>query len=597
MPAVSIGLDHSAVSDTGSSNIDGITANRLPVLVGSGDANTSLIIKVTDFSGLSASYKVNTDGLGVWRLDLSSATQISGALPSGGLTDGKVRLDVSTTDAAGNSASAASSFVEYLHAPTAPTLTLSTPTVPTLSNGLIRDTWNASVGPYNSGNGVAPTTMEASIDALIAAGTAPNTSTVLTNAAVASVAVGVASETHGLIYLTGGTAYTFQIKGDDSILLEIGGQTVGSVTWGTGSLANGKFTPTTSGWYTLDLYHDNEAGPGNFTVRVSTNGSSFVNLDTTNFQLAQSVQDLNSAGIRTSSLQGSSTTEPNDGYYTVLPYNEGHEAAWIPLSTVAGSLVSPGASDVLNIHITGLAQNTQLTDGTHWATADASGTVDVTGWTMNALSALAPVDYSGTMNAQVQAIATDTLNGVSTTTNKALAIVVDPYVTVAGTTGTGTDDRIVGTSGADTLKGGEGSDLIIGGAGSDTLTGGAGSDVFRWMLADKGTPGLPAQDTITDWSSAAVKNGGDVLDLRDLLQGESHGASGLGNLTSYLHFEKVGTATVVDISSSGGYSAGFKASATDQTIVLSNTDLTSGGTLNDAQIIQDLMTKGKLHTD
>ncbi|HNO89120.1 MAG TPA: type I secretion C-terminal target domain-containing protein, partial [Rhodocyclaceae bacterium] len=92
-------------------------------------------------------------------------------------------------------------------------------------------------------------------------------------------------------------------------------------------------------------------------------------------------------------------------------------------------------------------------------------------------------------------------------------------------------------------------------------------------------------------------SGLDVLDLRDLLQGESHGASGLGNLTSYLHFEKVGTATVVDISSSGGYSAGFKASATDQTIVLSNTDLTSGGTLNDAQIIQDLMTKGKLHTD
>jgi surface adhesion protein len=104
-------------------------------------------------------------------------------------------------------------------------------------------------------------------------------------------------------------------------------------------------------------------------------------------------------------------------------------------------------------------------------------------------------------------------------------------------------------------------------------------------------------DTITDWSNALIKNGGDVLDLRDLLVGGTHGTTGVGNLTNYLHFETSPTSTTVDVSSSGGYSAGYVASATDQKIVLQNMDLSGGGTLsNDAAIIHDLLSKGKLQT-
>ena len=46
------------------------------------------------------------------------------------------------------------------------------------------------------------------------------------------------------------------------------------------------------------------------------------------------------------------------------------------------------------------------------------------------------------------------------------------------------------------------------------MTGGAGHDVFRWQLADGGTAGTPARDTITDFNNANYS--GDVLDLRDL---------------------------------------------------------------------------------
>jgi Ca2+-binding RTX toxin-like protein len=205
------------------------------------------------------------------------------------------------------------------------------------------------------------------------------------------------------------------------------------------------------------------------------------------------------------------------------------------------------------------------------------------------------------MTAVIHATATDSLNGLSSSTTQNLVITLDPYTTVTGAIGTGTDDKLVGTSGNEVLIGGGGNDLIIAGAGNHMMTGGAGSDVFRWGLNDHGTTTTPAQDTITDWSTALPKNGGDVLDLRDLLVGESHGtnaASGLeGNLTNYIHFEHSGADTIVDISTAGQHTAGSPALGTDLKFVLSGVDLTNGGTTTDAAIIQDLLKNGKLHTD
>ncbi|WP_374266350.1 VCBS domain-containing protein, partial [Zoogloea sp.] len=166
---------------------------------------------------------------------------------------------------------------------------------------------------------------------------------------------------------------------------------------------------------------------------------------------------------------------------------------------------------------------------------------------------------------------------------------------------TGSDgrDAIYGGAGNDVIDGGTGNDLISGGAGNDTLTGGLGSDTFKWSLGDAGTTAKPAVDAITDFSKASAVGGGDVLDLRDLLQGESHSGTAVGNLGNYLHFEKSGADTVVHISTNGGYTGGsFVAGATDQKIVLQGVDLTNSGALtNDTQIIQDLLTKGKLSAD
>ncbi|MEW6134068.1 MAG: VCBS domain-containing protein, partial [Pseudomonadota bacterium] len=248
---------------------------------------------------------------------------------------------------------------------------------------------------------------------------------------------------------------------------------------------------------------------------------------------------------------------------------------------------------------------------------------------LQGLQLLTPPDYVGTVNLTVTAEAT---NGVDTaTTTQNISVAVDATTTSimgtqAGQTLTGTaanelidglagddtlnggagndvlnggagndilnggagNDVLNGGTGNDTLDGGDGDDMLIGGAGNDTLTGGLGADTFKWSLADAGTPGTPAVDTVTDFDLVASS---DKLDLRDLLQSES-----AGTLTDYIHFEQSGADTVIQISSTGGFSGGYSAAATDQTIILSGVDLV-GTYGTDANIITNLLNQGKLITD
>ncbi|MDP2152444.1 MAG: type I secretion C-terminal target domain-containing protein, partial [Methylotenera sp.] len=150
------------------------------------------------------------------------------------------------------------------------------------------------------------------------------------------------------------------------------------------------------------------------------------------------------------------------------------------------------------------------------------------------------------------------------------------------------NDTIVGGAGNDRILGGTGNDTIIGGSGNDTLTGGLGADVFKWSLADAGTAGSPAKDVVTDFDMVAAS---DKLDLRDLLQGENS-----TSLENYLHFEKIGSDTVVHISSDGSFNGTNISTATVQIITLQNVDLV-GSYTNDQQIIQNLLDNQKLITD
>ncbi|MFT6756511.1 MAG: Ca2+-binding RTX toxin-like protein [Chitinophagales bacterium] len=151
-------------------------------------------------------------------------------------------------------------------------------------------------------------------------------------------------------------------------------------------------------------------------------------------------------------------------------------------------------------------------------------------------------------------------------------------------------DTLFGSAGADNLDGGAGNDTLTGGKGDDDLTGGVGTDVFVWELADEGTVGTPAIDTITDFDSGT---GGDILDLSDLLVGED-----TGSLENYLHFESAGGDTTVFIDKDGSTAGGLAVKTSDeQQIVLEGVDLTVGGTLSDIDIINNLLTNNHLIVD
>ncbi|WP_082884503.1 VCBS domain-containing protein, partial [Achromobacter insolitus] len=156
------------------------------------------------------------------------------------------------------------------------------------------------------------------------------------------------------------------------------------------------------------------------------------------------------------------------------------------------------------------------------------------------------------------------------------------------------NDTLYGGTGNDTLYGGDGNDVLIGGQGNDILVGGAGSDTFKWELNDQGTTSAPAIDTIKDFSKASVADGGDVLDLKDLLVGEND-----GNLSQYLNFKQDpanSNNTLVEINTQGKLGT----QGADQKIVLENVDLThdaNGQVMNNQAIINDLLQKGKLNVD
>jgi Ca2+-binding RTX toxin-like protein len=193
----------------------------------------------------------------------------------------------------------------------------------------------------------------------------------------------------------------------------------------------------------------------------------------------------------------------------------------------------------------------------------------------------APSDIP-TLAANQDIVETST-NGVYAVRTGASFTGTDLYEKITGSDG---KDSLLGGGAGDTINGGTGSDYIEGGAGTDVMTGGAGADTFAWRLGDQGQPGSPAKDVISDFNNAASKAGGDILDLRDLLQGETP-----ATLTKYLHFTTSGTNTVINISTTGEFGTVFDASKADQLITLSGVVLAGA---SDAAIIQNLLSKGQL---
>jgi len=325
----------------------------------------------------------------------------------------------------------------------APTLSVADNNIASI--GLTKQSWNSIANLGNSGNGASPTELKNAIDK---AGT-PSSTTIATDvASTADVPGGAGSKTSGLIYLEAGKTYTFSGYGDDSILINVGGKDVASGTWGSNSgQFSGTYTPTSNGYYSIDIYHANQARAGSYDVNLSVNGGATTNLSNTNIPIYTGLNDLINAGAQVSDLHGTN----GQGYYDAYKLNEGLENGTVKLSKVTTGLTDTDGSETLSVKIGSIPVGAVLSDGAgHTFTATQGQTeVDVTGWNLNNLS-LKPLPYtSGQYNLTVTSTSTESLGGSAQTVAQ-LPVKVYP-ATYSGTTATSGDDNVAGTSGNDII--------------------------------------------------------------------------------------------------------------------------------------------------
>jgi VCBS repeat-containing protein len=317
----------------------------------------------------------------------------------------------------------------------------------------------------------------------------------------------------------------------------------------------------------------------------------------------------------------------------------------VNLAISVGLADSDGSEALGSISVSGVPAGAALSSGT-----DLGGGVwSLTPTQLSGLQFLPTVGFNGTVNLTVSATSTELSNGATATQTQVVALTFESTTTalmgtqnadnITGTAGNdhsqgfggndvlsgndgndllygaaGTDslnggnghDALYGGVDADTLNAGAGNDKLHGGAGSDIMTGGLGSDVFAWVFADRGTAGTPAIDSIADFNFAGPAAAGDIIDLRDLLQGESKAGFGAGTLERFLDFDtnSVAGSTIIRVSSSGGFAGGvYSAAAEDQRIVLAGVDMRSAGAFgldagaSDNDIIHQLLQRGSLIAD
>ncbi|AKJ97844.1 large adhesive protein [Pseudomonas chlororaphis] len=472
--------DGTSYSNTATTTVNVVGVNDAPVATGgavTGTEDTSLVLGwstfgVSDLDSPAASLGVKITGLpsdgklqyldgATWKDVANNQTFTKADIDAGKL---RFTPDANESGANGNPAGVGDQKADYAQIsfqPTdgqalgttgtvkiditpvadAPTLNVAGNSV--TSTGLIKEVWTGLSGLGTDGSGAPSGTLKSVIDA---AGT-PNSSSTVTNVqSDSNVNPGTASKTSGLIYLEAGKTYTFSGTGDDSLLVTVGGKDVAAITWGAGGKLNGSFTPTTSGYYTLDIYHHNQTGPGSYDVNLSVNGGTAVDLSSAGVPLYTGVADLANAGVTVSDLHGSN----GEGYYDGYKLNEGAEGSSVHLSKITTALTDTDGSESLSVKVGGIPEGSVLTDGAgHTATVGSSGEASITGWNLGSLTLTPPAYYNGKFNVTVTSTATEALGGSAVTTAQ-IPVTVYPAVYNA-TTATSASDNVVGTDANDII--------------------------------------------------------------------------------------------------------------------------------------------------
>ncbi|WP_200627146.1 retention module-containing protein [Pseudomonas sp. LAM2023] len=311
------------------------------------------------------------------------------------------------------------------------------------SKGLTKEVWTSLKGLGTDGSGI---TGDALKTVFANSGNANASSTTTNVQSDGSVSAGTGSKTSGLIYLEAGKTYNFSGTADDSFVVTIGGKTVVTATWGAGGQVSGSFTPNTSGYYPIEVYHANQTGPGSYDLNIQVGSGAVTDLSSSNIKMYQNVTEMANAGLGVSDLH----TVNGQSYYDGYKLNEGPEGGSVKLVGISTALTDTDGSESLSVSLSGIPKGTVLSDGAGHTVTVGTGPVDVTGWKLSSLTLTPPAYFKGSFDIAVTSVATESVGGSAVTTGN---IPVTVYAA--------TYKANVGTSGNDTMTGGEGNDIMV----------------------------------------------------------------------------------------------------------------------------------------
>ncbi|MDZ5605485.1 immunoglobulin-like domain-containing protein [Pseudomonas sp. RP23018S] len=458
------------VSNTATTTVNVIAVNDAPVSAGgavTGVEDTDLVLAWSNFNVTDADSPLSSLGVTITKLpDLGSLKYNNGTawvdvkvgqtISQADITAGKLKFvplaNQSGVDAYGGTGvgNKQADYAQVKFKPTdgvtpgsettlkvditpvadKPTLNIGTNNVNSL--GLTKESWTSLTGLGNNGNGITGDALKT----VFANSGAANKSESVTNVqSDANVVAQSGSKTSGLIYLEAGKTYTFSGVADDSVLVTIGGKNVVTSTWGGGGTVSGSYTPTTNGYYTVEIYHANQAGPGSYDINVQVGNGTSGDLNSATIPMYQNVAALTNAGVSVSDLHGSS----GQGYYDGYKLNEGPENGSVKLVSITSALTDTDGSESLSVKLSGIPAGSVVSDNAgHSLTVGAAG-VDVTGWNMASLAIKPPAYYYGQFDVKVTSLSSESVGGSTATTEGTLKVTVYPDTYATSNLGAGSD--------------------------------------------------------------------------------------------------------------------------------------------------------------
>ena len=446
--SVTISLDNSNdVPITGNNSVQTLedtayvfSTNDFSFTDGDGDSLSAVVIESLPANG---QLQVFTGGSwqGVSAGDSVNAAVIDGAglryvpetnAPAGAADGvGAASFTFSVTDGVDSSA-AATMTVSVVADADAPSLTLASTAVETDSNfalpagnGLTLDRFN-NVPNVNSSSAANADTLEGAL-----ASVTPNsgaTVSQLGSGASSATAVDLASDgavrMTGFVFLEAGHEYSLTGYRDDTLHIEIGGTTVLSSGFNNyGTYTTTGFTPTESGYYSIELYAYNGDSVGRISALMSVDGGA--NQPLSDFTLFTDIDAIDAAGGQHSDF----VNNAGDGGYYPVQLNEGQQDTAIQLQDISAALTDLDGSESLAVVISQIPAGSVFSDGVNSFTATVANTsVDVTGWDMTSLTVTPPAGYVGEFDLTVTATSTESSNADQAAVAQDFTVVVNEVV-------------------------------------------------------------------------------------------------------------------------------------------------------------------------